>query len=187
MSSLELIPLEGEAIGDTLSAIPSTVVEAPLTGIALAEDTLPELAANQLHDRSIVPKSNKPTVPNPEDQLPIATNTLEDLEAASTLLSFGDTLNDTIEEEDDNSLLMPIGGANNPEDVAPQPLCLDQVSVDNVIAGLVEIEQLEKDVVDETKNQMVDVTFPTVLPVNIQVPSNVQTPDDTKQEQKRAH
>ena len=49
-------------------------------------------------------------------------NTEEDLEAASTLLSLGDTLEDTLDEGDDNALLMPIGGANVPEDVAPQPL-----------------------------------------------------------------
>ena len=113
---------------------------------------------------------------------------MEDLEAASTLLSLGDTLEDTIEEEDDNALLMPIGGANNLEDVAPQPLCLDQVSVDNVIAGLVEMEQLEKDVVDETKNPTVEVTVPTIPPVNMHVPSDpppdVQTQDDTNMSKK---
>ena len=51
----------------------------------------------------------------------------------------------TLDEGEENALLMPIGGANIPEDVAPQPLRLDQVSVDNAIAGLVETEQLEKD------------------------------------------
>ena len=40
---------------------------------------------------------------------------------------------------------MPIGGINVPEDIAPEPLRLDQVSVDNVIAGIVETEELEKD------------------------------------------
>ena len=49
-------------------------------------------------------------------------NTEEDLEATSTLLSLGDTLEDTLDEVDENALLMPIGGANVPEDVAPQTL-----------------------------------------------------------------
>ena len=38
-------------------------------------------------------------------------NTEEDLEAASALLSLGDTLEDTTDEGDENALLMPIGGA----------------------------------------------------------------------------
>ena len=72
-------------------------------------------------------------------------NTEEDLEAASTLLSLGDTLEDTLDEGDENALLMPIGGANVPEDIAPQPLRLDQISVDNAIAGLISMEQQEED------------------------------------------
>ena len=40
---------------------------------------------------------------------------------------------------------MPIGGSNNPEDVAPQPLRLDQVSVDHAIAGIMNAEQTDFD------------------------------------------
>ena len=55
----------------------------------------------------------------PENKLPVNVgNTEEDLEAASTLLSLGDTLGDTLDEDDENPLLMPIGGANVPEDIA---------------------------------------------------------------------
>ena len=184
MSSPESIPLDGETTGGTFSAVPSTSAEVPLTGVALAADTLLDLVVNQLQDETIDPDSNKPAVPDLSEQPPIATNTLEDLEAASTLLSLGDTLKDTLEEEDDNALLMPIGGANNPEDLAPQPLRLDQVSVDNVIAGLVETEELEKDVIDETKNPADDATVPIVPPVNVQLPTNVQTQDDTNTSKK---
>ena len=145
MSSSESIVVEGEAATDTFSAIPSTSVEVPLTGIACAKDILLDLVVNQPCDN--------PMELEPDNQIPIATNTLEDLEAAITLLSLGDTLEETLEEDDDNALLMPIGDANNPEDVAPQPLRLDQVSVDNVIAGLVETEQLEKDAADKIENQ----------------------------------
>ena len=179
MSSPESIALEGETTTDTFSAVPSTSAEVPLPGIARADDILLDLVVNQPHD--------KPMEPEPDNQTPIATNTLEDLEAASTLLSLGDTLEETLEEEDDNTLLMPIGGANNPEDVAPQPLHLDQVSVDNVIAGLVETEQLEKDVVDKIENPTADVVVPTILPntMNTDPPPNVQTQDDTNTNKKR--
>ena len=55
-----------------------------------------------------------------ENKLPVNVgNTEEDLEAASTLLSLGDTLEDTLDEGEENALLMPIGGTNVPEDVAP--------------------------------------------------------------------
>ena len=58
-----------------------------------------------------------------ENKLPVNVgSTGEELEAVSTLLSLGDTLEDTLDEEEENALLMPIGGANVPEDVAPQPL-----------------------------------------------------------------
>ena len=91
-----------------------------------------------------------------ENKLPVNVgNTEEDLEAASTLLSLGDTLEDTLDEGDENALLMPIGGANVPEDVAPQPLQLDQVSVYNAIAGLIETEQLEKDSADNKKEESI--------------------------------
>ena len=114
MSSPESIALEGETAIDAFSAVPSTSAEVPLSGVTRADNLLPDLIVNQ--------SQNRPTEPEPDIQPPVATNTLEDLEAASTLLSLGDTLEETLEEEDDNALLMPIGGANNPEDVAPQPL-----------------------------------------------------------------
>ena len=72
---------------------------------------------------------------------PAATNTVEDLEAASTLLSLSDAIEDPPDEDnDDNALLMPIGGINNPVHIAPQQIKLDQVSVDKTIAGIVETE-----------------------------------------------
>ena len=92
--------------------------------------------------------------------LPVnAINMEEELEAASTLLSLSDTIEDTLEEEDDNALLMPIGCANVPVDVAPHPLRLDQVSVDKAIAGLVETEQLE-DLAKKTDNPTVEESVP---------------------------
>ena len=93
-----------------------------------------------------------------ENKLPVNVgNTEEDLEAASTLLSLSDTLEDMLDEGDENALLMPIGGANAPEDVAPQPLRLDQISVDNAIAGIISMEQQDKN----TANNKNDEGAPT--------------------------
>ena len=89
-----------------LPAIPSVSDATPLTGVAQSDITLPDLVVNQTSNEA------------PSDSTtPAATNTIEDLEAASTLLSLGDTLEDTLDDNDDNALLMPIGGSGNPEDI----------------------------------------------------------------------
>ena len=136
MSSPESTALDGDnPTMDTFTAIP-TPSTSTLVGVPNVDEELPDLVLPQ-------PGSVQ------ENKLPVnVESTEEELEAASTLLSLGDTLEDTLDEEEENALLMPIGGANVPEDVAPQPLQLDQVSVDNAIAGLVETEQLEKDLAD---------------------------------------
>ena len=73
---------------------------------------------------------------------------------------------------------MPIGDANNPEDIAPQPIRLDQVSVDNTIAGLVETEELKKDTEKEITNPTVAVPVPTdQLQAPMDPPPNMQPPD----------
>ena len=85
---------------------------------------------------------------------PAATNTVEDLEAASTLLSLGDIIGDSPDEDyNDNALLMPIGGVNNPVNIAPQQIKLDQISVDNTIAVIVETEQLERALEEKTTGE----------------------------------
>ena len=67
----------------------------------------------------------------------------QDLEAANVLLSLGDSLESMLDDPDDNANLMPIGGEGIvPVDAAPQPLRLDQVSVDAAIAGMVQSEEL---------------------------------------------
>ena len=121
---------------------------------------------------------NRSEVPEADLQMPAATNTAEDLEAANALLSLGDSLEDTLEEEDDNALLMPIGGANNPEDIAPQPIQLDRNSVDNTIAELVETEELEKSIEKEITNPTVTLPAPTdQLQSPMDSPLVVQPPD----------
>ena len=118
---------------DAFTAIP-TPSTSTLEGIPNVDEQLPDLV--------LPPSGNMP-----ENKLLVNVgNTEEDLEAASTLLSLGDTLEDTLDEGDDNAFLMPIGGANVPEDVAPQPLQLDQINVDNAIAELISTEQQEEDI-----------------------------------------
>ena len=125
---------------DTFTAIPSPFTST-LEGIQNVDE--------QLLDLVLPPSGNIP-----ENKLLVNVgNTEEDLEAASTLLSLGDTFEDTLDEGDDNALLMPIGGANVPEDVAPQPLRLDQINVDNAIAGLISAEQQEEDTSNNTNNE----------------------------------
>ena len=125
---------------DAFTAIP-TPSTSTLEGIPNVDKQLPDLV--------LPPSGNMP-----ENKLLVNVgNTEEDLEAASTLLSLGDTLEDTLDEGDDNALLMPIGGANVPEDIAPQPLQLDQINVDNAIAELISTEQQEEDTSNYTNNE----------------------------------
>ena len=155
---------EGDIAIDTSLAIPST--SAPSLDPAQADITLPDLVVN----RSDVPEADL--------QLSAATNTSEDLEAANTLLSLGDSLEDTLEEDDENALLMPIGGANNPEDIAPQPIRLDRDSVDNTIAELVETEELKKATEKERMNPTVTLLAPTDrLQMPMDPPPVMQPPD----------
>ena len=73
--------IEGDVTVDKPLAIPS--MSAALSAPVQADITLPELVVNC----SELPKTDL--------QMPAATNTLEDLEAANTLLSLGDSLEDT--------------------------------------------------------------------------------------------
>ena len=73
-----------------------------------------------------------------------AISTEEKMDAVTALLSLGEIRDDTIEGED-NAELMPIGGRNVAVDVAPEPIRLDQVSVDRAIAGLIHDDQDDQD------------------------------------------
>ena len=66
-------------------------------------------------------------------------STEEELDAADALLSLSnvrDNFSFGLDDAEDNSLLMPIGGSSTIEDVAPQPLRLGQVEVDGEIAKM---------------------------------------------------
>ena len=92
MGSPNTTTTEGDITVDMPLAIPST--SAPSSDPVQADITLPDLVVN----RSEVPETDL--------QLPAATNMAEDLEAANTLLSLGDSLEDTLEEDDKNAILM---------------------------------------------------------------------------------
>ena len=128
----------------TISTVPapSTSTEghstAPLTGVLPANKTYEEnsctLAGVQLNETlpDLVVNRTSADITGGE----------QDLEAASVLLSLGDSLESTVDDIDDNAGLMPIGGGDTvPEDVAPQPLRLDQISVDAAIADIVQSEE----------------------------------------------
>ena len=67
----------------------------------------------------------------------------EELEIADALLSLGEVWDDTI-EDDDNSRLMPVGVPTSITDAVPVPVILDQINVDNAIAGIIEAKELDK-------------------------------------------
>ena len=112
MNSPESTALDGDTpTPDTFTAVPIPSTSTS-EGVPNVNKLLPDL---------VLPPPPPGNVP--ENKLPVNVgNTEEDLEAASTLLSLSDTLEDTLDKGDENALLMPIGGANVPEDVTPQPL-----------------------------------------------------------------
>ena len=159
-NSLNITTVEGDVTFDKplVRSIPST--SAASSTPAQVETTLPDLVVN----RSELPVT--------DSQTPGAT--VEDMEAANTLLSLMDSLEDTLEEDDNNALLMPIGGANNLEDIAPEPIRLDQHSVDNIIAELIETEELKKSIEEDGMNQTETLLAPTD-----QLQPSVHRPDNS--------
>ena len=103
----------------------------PLTGVpATTDDQLPDLVL--AHDDPDVSQATG------------AVSTKEEIDAAETLLSLGEVRNDTLDHDDENAVLMPIGGPNFTVDVAPEPIRLDQVNVDKAIAELIQNNQNDK-------------------------------------------
>ena len=76
-----------------------------------------------------------------------AGSTEEELDAADTLLSLSSVRNNLslgTDEFEDNSLLMPIGAQPPIEDIAPEPLRLGNMDVDNAIALMITAKEQEK-------------------------------------------
>ena len=75
------------------------------------------------------------------------------MDAVAALLSLGKMGNDTLDDNNENAELMPIGGHNVPLDVVPQPILLDQLNVDNAIAEMIHAEDQSKDTSANTKTE----------------------------------
>ena len=163
-NSLNITTVKGDVTFVKPLVIPST--SAASSTPAQVKTTLPDLVVN----RSELPVT--------DSQTPAAT--AEDMEAANTLLSLVDSLEDTLEEDDDNALLMPIGGANNLEDIAPEPIRLDQHSMDNTIAELIETEKLKKSIEEDGMNQTETLLAPTEqLQPSMDPPPIMHPPDNS--------
>ena len=102
-----------------------------LTGVpATTDDQLPDLVL--AHDDPDVSQATG------------AVSTEEEIDAAETLLSLGKVRDDTLDNDNENAVLMPIGGPNVTVDVAPELIRLDQVNVDKAIAELIQNDQNDK-------------------------------------------
>ena len=121
-------------IASPLPAIPAltsknrAVPDTALTGVpnVMDEQKLPDLVLEHKHPDT--------------SQAMGAISTEEEMDAAAALLSLGEVQDDTL-DGDYNAELMPIGGQNVAVDAAPEPIRLDQVSVDKAIAGLIQDDQ----------------------------------------------
>ena len=177
-TSLLIATTEGDTTDNTQAALPTT--SGLLSGIpSIAPPVVLSTSTPKTSETDILPDLvvNQPAITlNVDCHPPAATNTVEDLEAASTLLSLGDIIEDPPDEDnDDNALLMPIGGVNHPVDVAPQQIKLDQVGVDNTIAGIIETEQLKCAFEKKTTGEPTEAPDPSV---RVQLPAQAeQNPD----------
>ena len=137
----------------TLSAVPgmshgkSDQTNKPLIGVpATTDDQLPDLVLG--HDDPDV------------SQAAGAVSTEEEIDPAETLLSLGEVRDDTLDHDDENAVLMPIGGPNVTVDVAPEPIRLDPVNVDKAIAELIQNDHNDKqpgtDQSDKSKTSTAD-------------------------------
>ena len=106
------------------------------------EDTLPDLGRSSEPDIEALLLPTTTTEINSNLQKE-GQSTEDELDAVDALLGLQHLRDNSIVPlEDDNSELMPIGGGENiPEDIAPQPLLLDQVNIDNAIATMIATEQ----------------------------------------------
>ena len=87
-----------------------------------------------------------------------AVSTEEEMDAAAALLSLGEMGNDTLDNNNENAELMPIGGQNVPLDIAPQLIRLDQLSVDNAIAEMTQAnDQLEDTTTNKKTEEQAEV------------------------------
>ena len=154
----------------TLPAIPAStstsssiiVPDHALTGV-LDEQKLPDLVLE--HDD---PNTSQATG---------AISTEEEMDAAAALLSLGEIRDDTL-EDDNNAELMPIGGRNVAVDAAPEPIRLDQVSVDKAIAGLIQDDQDRDTTTGESKEHKTENQSSPAEPVEPDEARPIREKDD---------
>ena len=111
----------------------------------------------------------------------VSVESQQDLEAASVLLSLHDDVRDDTQDElDDNSLLMPIRGSGAPVDVALQEIKLDQPNIDAAIADLVQSElNQEQSVRDPALSEALLPTEQTAqLPADTEIEKSTQQVDE---------
>ena len=77
----------------------------------------------------------------------------EEMDVAAALLSLGEIRDNILDYNNKNAELMPIRGPNVPVDIAPQAICLDQLSVDNAIAEMIHENDQLKDTPANTKTE----------------------------------
>ena len=129
----------------TLSGVPATTenVTSNTTDVAQHSETLegvPPTSESGNLTLTGVPTNNT----LPDLVLNRTDNGDQEFNAAQALIALGDSLESTVDDIDENAMLMPIGGRGVlPLDVAPQPLQLDQVNVDAAIAEMVQTEEHE--------------------------------------------
>ena len=97
------------------------------------------------------------------------------MDAAAALLSLGKVQDGTLDGED-NAELMPIGGQNVAVDAAPEPIRLDQVSVDKTIARLIQDDQNRDTTTDDKQERETE---------NLPAPSKLGNPNGHGQSTKK--
>ena len=146
----EVSPLIGVQTGDPVGrqdTVSDVTKDRPILGVTDAFFGVPDTGNDSnLPDLG---SSRDITIADVLNQTQEAHSTEEELDAADTLLSLSnirDTVNpslgiDNNDDTDDNALLMPIGGGSIIEDVAPVPLRLEQMDVDEGIARMIASEE----------------------------------------------
>ena len=140
---------------DTVSGVQSTLagVQIPQDGsqILATDDKLPDLVRTKVDNNdeySVVLDSVPPVGEKPLDHILDGATTEEEFDVVDALLSLSTPRDITTDNAlDKNSSLMPVEGSTPYEDVNPVPIHLDQVTVDGVIAEIVE----QEDILDSTQ------------------------------------
>ena len=135
---------------DTVSGVKNTLtgVQTPQDGLKIlaTEDKLPDLVRTNVDNNdkySAVLDSVPPVGEKLPDHIFDGATTEKELDVVDALLSLSTPRDITTDNAlDKNSSLMPVGGSTTYEDINPVPIHLDQVTVDGVIAKIVEQENI---------------------------------------------